>query len=88
MRPQHGSYPRSLITAYRPKLFSLERLIGSNLAMDESANRKEFFDIDLADKALKETPLINDIELRKGIKSHLRSMNLSQNLLVSFYELG
>ena len=52
------------------------------------ASRKEFFDIDLADKALKESPLINDLELRKGIKSHLRSINLSQNLLQAFYELG
>ena len=31
---------------------------------------------------------INDLELRKGIKSHLRSMNMGQNLLRNFYELG
>ena len=32
--------------------------------------------------------MINDLELRKGIKSHLRSMNLGQNLLRNFYELS
>lgn len=51
-------------------------------------HRKEFFDIDLCGKGLRETLPINDLELRKGIKSHLRSMNLAQNLLRNFYELG
>lgn len=67
---------------------SLERILGSSMGLDEQASRKEFFDIDMADKALKETPLINDLELRKGIKSHLRSINLNSNLLRAFYELG
>ena len=66
-----------MLNVMKPKLISLERIFGGSVGMDDLASRKEFFDIDLADKALKESPLINDLELRKGIKSHLRSINLS-----------
>ena len=75
-------------TGSRSKVVSLERLTGSFFALEESAHRKEFFDIDFYDKGLRETLPINDLELRQGIKSHLRSMNLAQNLLRNFYELG
>lgn len=70
------------------KVVSLERLRGNFLLSDDSAHRKEFFDISLFDRDLKETLPINDLELRKGIKSYLRSINLCCNLLCSFYELG
>ena len=82
------AFPKPMLSTMRPKMMSLERIVGSGIAVDESASRKEFFDIDLADRAIKESPFVNDLELRKGIKSHLRSINLSQNLLRAFYELG
>ena len=57
-------------------MVSIERLCESFFTQTESAHRKEFFDIDFFGKGLKETLPINDLELRKGIKSHLRSMNM------------
>ena len=46
------------------RVVSLERLRGNFFTQDESAHRKEFFDIDLYGKSLRETLPINDLELR------------------------
>ena len=70
------------------RVISIERLRESFFTNEESAHRKEFFDIEFFGKGLRETLPINDLELRKGIKSHLRSINMGQNLLRNFYELG
>ena len=70
------------------RVISIERLREGFFTNEESAHRKEFFDIEFFGKGLRETLPINDLELRKGIKSHLRSINMGQNLLRNFYELG
>lgn len=69
-------------------MVSLERLSGNCLLLEESAQKKEFYDIDYFGEGLRATQPMNDLEMRKGIKSHLRSLNLGQNLLSNFYELG